>query len=111
VIASLLVVLWTERKPTKRTWEMLQLYLLGWASVEEVTEHLAHRARPPAGQRRGEVCAAAPRGEGARRARPVPVSSGPHEPAPLRVNCHRRASIAHLTPFSNNRAEHYCPAG
>jgi hypothetical protein len=40
LIASLLVVLWTGRKPTKRTWEMLQFYFQGWASLDEVEAHL-----------------------------------------------------------------------
>lgn len=40
LIASLLTVLWTGRKPTKRTWEMLQFYFQGWASLEEVEVHL-----------------------------------------------------------------------
>ena len=40
LIASLLIVLWTGRKPTKRTWEMLQFYFQGWASLEEVQAHL-----------------------------------------------------------------------
>jgi hypothetical protein len=42
LIASLLIVLWTGRKPTKRTWEMIQFYLIGWASLEELDKHLAH---------------------------------------------------------------------
>jgi hypothetical protein len=42
LIASLLIVLWTGRKPTKRTWEMIQLYLLGWASLEELEHYLAN---------------------------------------------------------------------
>lgn len=42
LIASLLVVLWTGRKPTKRTWEMLQFYLSGWASLDELERHLAN---------------------------------------------------------------------
>src|SRR5262249_54614684 len=41
LIASLLIVLWTGRKPSKRTWEMIQFYLQGWASVEELERHLA----------------------------------------------------------------------
>lgn len=41
LIASLLIVLWTGRKPTKRTWEMIQLYLIGWASLDELEAHLA----------------------------------------------------------------------
>jgi len=44
LIASLLIVLWTGRKPTKRTYEMLCLYLLGWANEDEVEAHLARLA-------------------------------------------------------------------
>ncbi len=40
LIASLLIVLWTGRKPTKRTWEMLQFYFQGWASLDELEVHL-----------------------------------------------------------------------
>ena len=40
LIASLLIVLWTGRKPTKRTWEMLQFYFQGWASLDEFEAHL-----------------------------------------------------------------------
>jgi len=42
LVASLLVVLWTGRKPSKRTWEMLQFYLIGWASLDELEHHLAN---------------------------------------------------------------------
>jgi hypothetical protein len=41
LIASLLIVLWTGRKPTKRTLEMLQFHLQGWASAAEVAAHIA----------------------------------------------------------------------
>ena len=41
LIASLLITLWTGRKPTKRTWEMIQFYLMGWATLEELQAHLA----------------------------------------------------------------------
>lgn len=41
LIASLLLTLWTGRKPTKRTFEMIQFYLIGWASLEELEGHLA----------------------------------------------------------------------
>jgi hypothetical protein len=40
LIASLLVVLWTGCKPTKRIWEMIQFYLIGWASLEELEQHI-----------------------------------------------------------------------
>jgi hypothetical protein len=46
LIASLLIVLWTGRKPTKRTWEMIQFYLIGWASLEELEEHIAKLPDP-----------------------------------------------------------------
>jgi hypothetical protein len=41
LIASLLIVLWTGRKPSKRTLEMLQFYFQGWASAAEVDAHIA----------------------------------------------------------------------
>jgi hypothetical protein len=44
LIASLLVVLWTGVKPNKRTWEMLQFYLTGWATLEELERHI-HRQK------------------------------------------------------------------
>jgi hypothetical protein len=40
LIASLMIVLWTGCKPTKRTWEMIQFYLIGWASVDELEQHI-----------------------------------------------------------------------
>src|SRR5438093_1416451 len=40
LIASVLLVLWTGRKPTKRQWEALQLYWLGCASLDELTRVL-----------------------------------------------------------------------
>ncbi len=40
LIASLLIRLWTGRKPTKRTFEMICLYFQGWATLEELIEHI-----------------------------------------------------------------------
>jgi hypothetical protein len=40
LIASLLISLWSGRKPNKRTYEMLCLHMQGWASDEELEEHL-----------------------------------------------------------------------
>jgi hypothetical protein len=40
IIASLLISLWTGRKPTKRTYEMLCFYFSGWASEAELLAHL-----------------------------------------------------------------------
>jgi IS4 transposase len=40
LIASLLVVLWTGVKANKRTWEMLQFYFIGWATLEELERHI-----------------------------------------------------------------------
>jgi hypothetical protein len=41
IIASLLVSLWTGRKPTKRTFEMLCFYFSGMASEGELLAHIA----------------------------------------------------------------------
>jgi hypothetical protein len=35
------MALWAGRKPTKRTYEMICFYLIGWASEEELLRHLA----------------------------------------------------------------------
>jgi hypothetical protein len=40
IIASLLISLWTGRKPTKRTLEMVQFYFSGLASWEELQAHI-----------------------------------------------------------------------
>jgi hypothetical protein len=45
LIASLMLVLWTNRKPNRRTWEMIQFYLSGWATLEELEAHL--NEKPP----------------------------------------------------------------
>ncbi len=41
IIASLLISLWTGRKPTKRTFEMVCFYFSGMASEEELLAHIA----------------------------------------------------------------------
>ncbi len=52
IIACLLIHLWTGGKPTLRTFEMICLYLQGWATLEEVMSHLkklkAKTRDPPA---------------------------------------------------------------
>lgn len=40
LIASLLITLWTGKKPTKRTFEMLQFYFCGLATEEELLAHI-----------------------------------------------------------------------
>jgi IS4 transposase len=40
LIVSLLIVLRTNRKPTRRTFETIQFYLLGWVSDAELDAHL-----------------------------------------------------------------------
>ena len=47
IIASLLISLWTGRKPTKRTFEMICHYFSGWASLEELTAHIESLQRHP----------------------------------------------------------------
>ena len=44
LIVSLLIAIRTGSKPTKRTFEMIQFYLLGWVSDEEFAAHLAKLA-------------------------------------------------------------------
>jgi Transposase DDE domain len=45
IIACMLISLWTGRKPTLRTYEMICFYLAGMASAEELLAHLAKLAR------------------------------------------------------------------
>lgn len=45
LIASLLITLWTGRKPTKRTYEMLCHYFMGWADEDEVEAHIEGLAK------------------------------------------------------------------
>jgi hypothetical protein len=40
LIASLLISVWTGKKPTKRTFEMLQFYFCGLATEEELLAHI-----------------------------------------------------------------------
>lgn len=37
LIAAMLLQIWTGRRPTKRMMELIQLYQLGWASLEELS--------------------------------------------------------------------------
>jgi IS4 transposase len=49
LMASLLITLWTGRKPTKRTFEMIQFFLMGWASEAELERHLERLANAKQG--------------------------------------------------------------
>jgi DDE family transposase len=40
IIACLLIALWTGKKPTKRTYEMICFYFIGWADAEELLAHV-----------------------------------------------------------------------
>jgi Transposase DDE domain len=40
LIVSLLLVLYTNRKPNKRTFETIQFYLVGWVSEAELQQHV-----------------------------------------------------------------------
>jgi hypothetical protein len=46
LIASLLVVLYTGRKPNKRIWEILQLHWTGWATWADVQRYIAKYGKP-----------------------------------------------------------------
>ena len=41
IIACMLIALWTGRKPTLRTVEMLRFYFTGWADADELESHIA----------------------------------------------------------------------
>lgn len=45
-IVSLLIAIRTGSKPTKRTFETIQFYLLGWVSEAEFAAHLAQLTKP-----------------------------------------------------------------
>ena len=50
ILACLLIALWTGRKPTRATYEMLAYYLSGWADEDELDAHLAGlKAQAPQG--------------------------------------------------------------
>jgi hypothetical protein len=40
IIACLLIALYTGRKPTLRTYEMLNFYFIGWAELDELQSHI-----------------------------------------------------------------------
>jgi hypothetical protein len=40
IIACMLITLWTGRKPTLRTYEMICFYFIGWADEEELLAHI-----------------------------------------------------------------------
>jgi len=41
IIVCMLIALWTGRRPTLRTMEMIRFYFTGWASEEELVAHIA----------------------------------------------------------------------
>jgi hypothetical protein len=47
IIACLLIALWTGKQPTKRTYEMICFYFIGWADEEELLAHLAKLTTQP----------------------------------------------------------------
>jgi len=40
IIACMLIALWTGRKPTKTTYEMISFYFMGWADLDELQAHI-----------------------------------------------------------------------
>ena len=47
LIASLLVILWTGRKPSKTSWMMLGLYFQGWATLDELMVYIEKLKKLP----------------------------------------------------------------
>ena len=37
----MLIALWTGKKPTLRTVEMIRFYFIGWADTDELEAHIA----------------------------------------------------------------------
>ena len=54
LIVGLLISLWTGRKPSKRTLEMIQFYLGGWASEQELWAHIQSLPPQPSVVTRGD---------------------------------------------------------
>ena len=48
IIVCMLIALWTGRKPTLRTVEMIRFYFMGWANAEELEAHIAKLQAPQA---------------------------------------------------------------
>jgi IS4 transposase len=46
LIACLLILIYTGGTPTKRTFEMICFYLIGWASLEELERHIEKLQSP-----------------------------------------------------------------
>lgn len=40
IIACMLISIWAGRKPTKRTYEMICFYFMGWADLDELQAHI-----------------------------------------------------------------------
>jgi hypothetical protein len=49
LIASLLLSIWANQKPTRRTFEMVCHYMAGWATEEELQQHLNESSKQPSG--------------------------------------------------------------
>lgn len=47
IIACMLIVIWTGRKPTQRTFEMVGWYMIGMANDRELTEHIESLKKQP----------------------------------------------------------------
>src|SRR5262249_47500534 len=52
LIAALLFQHYSGHRPTRRQWELIQMYLLGWASAEELVVLLQKQAASPSARRR-----------------------------------------------------------
>jgi hypothetical protein len=49
LIASLLLALWANQNPTRRSFEMVCHYMAGWATEDELIQHFNETKRQPAG--------------------------------------------------------------
>src|SRR5262249_48958469 len=90
IIACLLIALWTGKQPTKRTYEMLCFYFIGWADDEELLQHLQKRkaqedqsASSACGCRRVRCCASLPVWQPGSSPTPSPSANSPMQSTTL----------------------------
>jgi len=93
IIACLLIALWTGKQPTKRTYEMICLYFIGWADEEELlatSKNQSSRRLDPVRVLRGR-----------RRSLLRAIRLPTHLPHSKEPRAYRRERIAHalLRPF------------
>ncbi len=99
IIACLLIALWTGKQPTKRTYEMLCFYFIGWADEEELLAHLRKTPRPKTPRRRSPPAWPAAFAAAASGLATLLTPHKSHSEPPPRAAC--VSPLASVTPHSN----------